>query len=102
MHSGDGRHGSGGAKQMRVAEFWHWMLPREAADIFADFRNHFFVDVAGDGMAAVTFRQVHHAYRYRHPAQNVGMRRSGIARPGGTKDRKSTRLNSSHSQISYA
>ena len=36
-------------------------------------------------MAAVALRQIHHADRDRHPAQNVRMRRAEFARPGRTE-----------------
>src|SRR5688572_32427104 len=50
-----------------------------------------------------TFIDVSAARQQLHPGNNANVRRARVARPAvGVTDRKSTRLNSSHSQISYA
>src|SRR2546430_8864407 len=43
-----------------------------------------------------------HQHRQRHPTRSRGRCARAESRPPGHQDRKSTRLNSSHSQISYA
>src|SRR2546430_12601216 len=67
---------------------------RRSSDLYSEQRydDAFFHNEACRGW-------VHGARRYRALVQAA--RRQGLARPPGG-DRKSTRLNSSHSQISYA
>jgi hypothetical protein len=52
------------------------VLGDKAIDVDRDLRDHGLVDLAGDGMAAVTFGQRHHADRDRDPGLDLRQRRA--------------------------
>src|SRR5690606_41931547 len=72
--------------------------PVRADDAVEGARRHLKVDVVDGRCSAEVFRQALH----REGDVDAERSRSGRFGRGRTKDRKSTRLNSSHVKISYA